>query len=168
MNQYVIYRVLKQYFAVNIASTSKIISPSDITKVPDSSDFILGVMDVEGEVLPIIDLGKRFFSQEIEDMETALVLVVYWKEREIGLLVDEVHKITQYSEEERDTAIEKITKIGVNAETLPIDSFIRAVEGIILELNLDEFIENSGSLEIEELFDFETVDKTEIEAETAK
>lgn len=157
MSQFIVYRVGKQRFAVSISSTSRIINLEGVTPVPDSTDFMMGVMEIEGQILPIIDLSKRFYNTELTDPEEAQVLVLLWNEEEIGLAVDEVINIVEFEESQIDEQTDKFTKIGSNRELSPIKSFIRTKEGIILELNLDLFAEENKLLDMSDLLDLEEI-----------
>lgn len=157
MSQFIVYRVGKQRFAVSISSTSRIINLEGVTPVPDSTDFMMGVMEIEGQILPIIDLSKRFYNTELTNPEEAQVLVLLWNEEEIGLAVDEVINIVEFEESQIDEQTDKFTKIGSNRELSPIKSFIRTKEGIILELNLDLFAEENKLLDMSDLLDLEEI-----------
>lgn len=165
MKQFIIYRVANQRFAISISLTSKIIALDSITSVPESSEYIMGVAEVEGEILPILDLSKRFFKKELENIQDAQILVILWEGKEIGLAVDEVLGITDYEESQIDTDIEKITKLGVSHNTTPISSFIRTKEGIVLELNMDQFMRNANSLEISNLLEMDGAETKDVSAE---
>ena len=128
-----------------------------VTPVPDSKDFMMGVMEIEGQILPIIDLSKRFYNTELTNPEEAQVLVLLWNEEEIGLAVDEVINIVEFEESQIDEQTDKFTKIGSNRELSPIKSFIRTKEGIILELNLDLFAEENKLLDMSDLLDLEEI-----------
>lgn len=166
MSQFIVYRVSNQKFAISISATSRIIALEGVTPVPESSDHMMGVMEIENEILPIIDVSKRFYNRELEDINSAQVLVVLWRDKEIGLAVDEVLNIVNFEENQIDKKIEKFTKIGENRENSPIQSFVRTDQEIILELDLDLFLENKGYGEITELLDSEKNDDlAEIEEE---
>lgn len=153
MKQYIIFRVLNQNFAVSILSISRIIPLSEITPVPDTADFIMGVMESEEQVVPIIDLSKRFFNQSLTETEQTQVIIMYWNDLEIGVTVDEVVKITQFEEEQIDTQLDKITALEDAAEVTPIKSFIRSEEGIILEVSANDLFDMKGTLMIQDLIE---------------
>lgn len=158
MSQFIVYRVSNQKFAISISATSRIIALEGVTHVPESSDHMMGVMEIENEILPIIDVSKRFYNRELEDVDSAQVLVVLWHGKEIGLAVDDVLNIVNFEKNQIDKEVEKFTKIGENRENSPIQSFIRTEEEIILELDLDLFLENKEYGEISELLDLENID----------
>ncbi|MEY8291459.1 chemotaxis protein CheW [Carnobacteriaceae bacterium 52-44] len=153
MSQYILCRVLDQKFTVSILSTNRIIPLKEVTHVPDTSEYVMGIMEAEGEVLPIIDLSQRFFEKPIKDEAAAQVIIVYWKGKEIGIAVNEVLTIKDFSDEQIDHELEKITRLNQNSDYTPIKSFIRSEEGLILEVDIDELFETSGTLEVQQLFD---------------
>lgn len=162
MSQYIVCRVSKQFFTVSILSTNRIIPLADITPVPDTTEYIMGVMEAEGEVLPVIDLSQRFFNVPIEGESAAQVIIVYWKGKEVGIAVNEVLTIRDFDQSQIDNQLEKITTLNQRSDYTPIKSFIQSEEGLILELNIDNLFEINGTLEIQELVDnYETIDKTE-------
>lgn len=165
MSQFIVYRVSKQKFAVPIATTSRIIALEGVTQVPESSDYMMGVMEIEDEILPIIDVSKRFYNLDLEDLDSAQVLVVLWRGKEIGLAVDDVLNIVNFEENQIDKQVEKFTKIGEVRENSPILSFIRIDEEIILELDLDMFLENKNYGEIADLLDLEGIEDVEAPAD---
>lgn len=168
MSQFIVYRVSKQKFAIPIATTSRIIALEGVTQVPESSDYMMGVMEIEDEILPIIDVSKRFYNQDLEDIESAQVLVVLWRDKEIGLAVDDVLNIVNFEKDQIDKQVEKFTKIGKTRENSPILSFIRTDEEIILELDLDMFLENKNYREIAELLELEGIEDIEAPADEEK
>lgn len=161
MSQFIVYRAGKQKFAVSISTTSRIITLEGVTPVPDSTDFMMGVMEIEGDILPIIDLSKRFYGETLEDPKSAQVLVVLWEEKELGLAVDEVINIVDFEDSQIDLQTEKFTEIGTNRALSPIKSFIRTDEGIILELNLDLFAEENKLLDLSDMLDLEEIEESE-------
>ena len=66
MQQYIVFKVLEQKFALSIHAISRIVPLSSITPVPDTADSIMGVMESEEQVIPVIDLAKRFFDKRFE------------------------------------------------------------------------------------------------------
>ncbi len=153
MEQYIIFRVLNQNFAVSILSISRIIPLSEITPVPDTADYIMGVMESEKQVVPIIDLSKRFFNQSLTQTDQTQVILMYWNDLEIGVTVDEVVQITHFGEEQVDSQLEKITALEDAAEVTPIKSFIRSEEGIILEVSASDLFDMKGTLMIQDLIE---------------
>ena len=153
MQQYIVFKVLEQKFALSIHAISRIVPLSSITPVPDTADSIMGVMESEEQVIPVIDLAKRFFDKRFEETMHTQVIIVYWNDLQIGIIVDEIIEITQFSEEQIDRELEKITALEEPKEVTPIKSFIRTEDEIVLEVSQNELFDMKGTLMIQELIE---------------
>lgn len=153
MQQYIVFKVLEQKFALSIQAISRIVPLSGITPVPDTADSIMGVMESEEQVIPVIDLAKRFFDKRFEETTHTQVVIAYWNDLQIGIIVDEIVEITQFSEEQIDQNLEKITSLEDPKEVTPIKSFIRTEDEIVLEVSQNELFDMKGTLMIQELIE---------------
>lgn len=157
MNQYIVCRVGEHYFTVPILSTNRIIALENVTHVPDTTAYIMGIIESEEEVLPIIDLSKRFYDESMKHPENAQILIVYWQDQEIGLAVDEVVAIKEFEASQIDYDLSKISNVTINSDRSksPLKSFIRTEERILLELEIDNLFEVADIQENQALFDIE-------------
>lgn len=162
MKQYIVFRAANQYFTVSVLATSRIIALKDVIHVPDTPAYIMGIMESEEEVLPIIDLSKRLFDEPLKDEDAAQVLIVFWKDKEIGLAVNEVLTIKNYDDSLIDYQLDKITSLNQVDKASPIKSFIRTDEGLILELDIENLFEAASLLEINELMDMDNEQAAEL------
>ena len=81
------------------------------------------------------------------------VIIVYWNDLQIGIIVDEIIEITNFSEEQIDRELEKITALEDPKEVTPIKSFIRTEDEIVLEVSQNELFDMKGTLMIQELIE---------------
>jgi purine-binding chemotaxis protein CheW len=89
--QFVEFIINRQYFGVNILMVQEIIREVQITNVPDSPDFIEGVINLRGNIIPIIELRKRLnLAQAMEPTDKFWILIVNVEGRVTGFIVDEV------------------------------------------------------------------------------
>lgn len=153
MSQYIVCRVSNQFFALSILETNRIIPLEQITKIPDTPSYLMGVMESEGEVLPIVDLSNRFFNQEITNESTAQIIIVYWRGKEVGVAVNEVQNITSFSETQIDRNLEKVTSLNHENQYTAIKSIIQGEDGLILEIDPENLFDMTGTLEIEGLIE---------------
>lgn len=153
MSQYIVCRVSNQFFALSILETNRIIPLEQITKIPDTPSYLMGVMESEGEVLPIVDLSNRFFNQEITNESTAQIIIVYWRGKEVGVAVNEVQNITSFSETQIDRNLEKVTSLNHESQYTAIKSIIQGEDGLILEIDPENLFDMTGTLEIEGLIE---------------
>lgn len=91
--QLVTFNLGKEEFAVPILQIQEINRLVDVTRVPDSPDFVEGVINLRGKVIPIIDLRKRFRLHQSELGKYARIVVVNMDGRMVGLIVDSVSEV---------------------------------------------------------------------------
>lgn len=133
VEQYIVFIANEEKFAIDISKVERIIEFTQPKKVPEASEFLLGVIQYNSEVIPIIDLSMRLYNlKSIQDEDTK-VIVALWKEGHIGFLVDDILGIEHFSEDQyeksnRDTHILKDY----------IDGFMKSEEDITIVLNIDK------------------------------
>ncbi len=91
--QLVSFNLGKEEFAVDILKIQEINRLVEITKVPRSPDFVEGVINLRGKVIPIIDLRKRFNLPASESTKQTRVVVVDIDNMVVGLVVDAVSEV---------------------------------------------------------------------------
>lgn len=113
--QLVSFIVGNEVFGVSILSVQEIIRMANITPIPNAPDFIEGVINLRGKVIPIVDLKKRLnIKTDVErDKEKERILVIEVAERIIGFIVD---------------AVSKVIKIPIESIEPPPDIVVAGVE----------------------------------------
>lgn len=91
--QLVTFNLGKEEFAVPILQIQEINRLVEITRVPKSPDFVEGVINLRGKVIPIIDLRKRFSLPQSDLGKYARIVVVNMDGRMVGLIVDSVSEV---------------------------------------------------------------------------
>ena len=91
--QLVSFNLGKEEFAVDILKIQEINRMVEITKVPKSPEFVEGVINLRGKVIPIIDLRKRFSLPKSESTRQTRIVVVDIDNKIVGLVVDAVSEV---------------------------------------------------------------------------
>ena len=96
-NQFVTFSIEDEMYAINVFKSREIIEVPDITKVPGMPDMIRGVINVRGEVIPVIDLKVMFGNEKtLFQRETVIIITEMQSGKEvipIGLIVDAAQKV---------------------------------------------------------------------------
>ena len=92
-NQIVVFELSSEFFGVEIATVQSIIKIQPITKLPHTPEFVEGVTNLRGKVLPVIDLRKRFGFVAQEADKSSRIIVVSIDQNEVGIIVDEVSEV---------------------------------------------------------------------------
>lgn len=101
--QFVLFEINDQEFAVDINMVKTIEKVTDITRVPGSQVFVKGVVNLRGEVVPVIDTAKRLKLEQRELDDEARIIIVKVDDLEIGMIVDAASEVVSVKEEDIDT-----------------------------------------------------------------
>jgi purine-binding chemotaxis protein CheW len=118
--QLVGFVVGEEEFAVPILSIQEIIKPIEWTKVPFTPDYVLGVFNLRGNVLPLIDLRKKFHASEAEFDDDTRFIVIKIGEELAGFVIDRLTQALRIEEDsilpppdtsEKDALIDGVARI---------------------------------------------------------
>ncbi len=109
--QLIVFRVGDEEFGVPIGDVQEIIKISTITPIPDSPEFIKGLINVRGDIVAIIDVRARFFLQTKEEPSRHIVITKQ-EGNLFGLMVDEVMEVLRIQESDIKPPPRLMTKIN--------------------------------------------------------
>ncbi|WP_130807020.1 chemotaxis protein CheW [Senegalia massiliensis] len=87
-NQYVIFKLQKENYAIDISLVKTIERVTHFTRVPNSEEYITGVINLRGEVIPIINLRKKFGLEDNLNIKESRIIITHSNDISVGLLVD--------------------------------------------------------------------------------
>ncbi len=123
ISQYLTFRVGDEVFALDVSQVREVLDLITITKVPRSPEFMRGVINVRGSVVPVVDLRLKFGLSKTENsMDTRIIVMDLFLDGEntiIGALADSVHEVMELDVSQ----IEPPPKIGMRWRT----EFIRGI-----------------------------------------
>ncbi|MDD2220287.1 MAG: chemotaxis protein CheW [Desulfoplanes sp.] len=91
--QLVTFSIGEEEFGVEILQVQEIIRMREITRVPNAPDFVEGVINLRGKVIPVIDLRLRFGLQAKEHDKKTRIIVIEVKQMIVGFVVDSVSEV---------------------------------------------------------------------------
>lgn len=131
MEKYILFTNRDQNFAIDVSKVERIIEFKSPKKIPESLKYLLGVIKYEQSILPVIDLNLRLYDKETENTKDTKIIVVAWKDRQMGFLVDNIVGINNFVEEYYERS-----NIHTNVSKEYIDGFIKLEEDIIIVLDI--------------------------------
>lgn len=138
--QVVAFKLRDEEYGVSILNVQEIRNLTDITRVPFAADFIKGVINLRGSVLPVIDLKQRLGLAETPYTDDTRIVTVTVDDIHVGMLVDAVTEVLTIDGKPVDT--KKATNDKSGSRFL---SGIGNVDGrLIIMLNLEEIIGTQG------------------------
>jgi purine-binding chemotaxis protein CheW len=92
------FRIGRETFGVPIAMVHEIVRVPDITAVPEAPDYVEGVINLRGKIVPVVDLRKRFGELEIKSTKKNRILVAEVDHKMVGLMVDAASEVIKLPE----------------------------------------------------------------------
>ena len=89
----VTFRLGSGEYAIDIMQAKEIIKMEKITLIPNAPDFVEGVINLRGNIIPIIDLKKRFNLEEIEGDKNTGIIIVKIEDVDMGIIIDSISKV---------------------------------------------------------------------------
>jgi purine-binding chemotaxis protein CheW len=134
--QLVIFELASESYGIEIANVESIIKMQEITRVPKCPDFVEGITNLRGTVLPVIDLGKRFGIEEQKRNNDTRIIVVGFDGMKIGMIVTAVSEVLTID----DSVIEPAPSIVTTINSSFIAGIARIEKRLIILLNLDQIL----------------------------
>lgn len=136
--QVLTFNLSEEIFAVEISMVKEVLEYTKITKVPNMPEYMLGVINLRGNVVPVIDLRNKFDMNEAKRTVNTAVIIVELPQDEdmivIGALVDSVREVSTFARKEIDSA----PKIGTKLNTEFLKGMAKLEEGFVMILDIDK------------------------------
>lgn len=142
--KYVIFKIEDEYYGTNINNVKSIEKAQHFTRIPNANYYVKGVINLRGEVVPVIDLRKRLGFMEKEEDGNSRIIIVMVGDLQIGLLVDSSSEVVTFKDSELDSA--QTTKDGISEDFV---KYIGKKEGrLIILIDLYKVVDCQGNEEI--------------------
>lgn len=148
--QYLTYRLEDEVFAMEVAKVREILDYTPSTKVPGTPDFMSGIINVRGNVIPVVDMRLKFGLSKIEKtVDTCIIVMEIYMDNEImviSALVDSVQAVFELDASQ----IEPPPKMGTKWKTECIKGIGKRDNDLILILDIDRVFSGSELMVLSE------------------
>jgi len=138
--KFLTFRVDSELFGTEIDKVQEIIEYGMITTIPISHESIRGVINLRGNVVPVVDLAKRIGKQSADANKRTCIIMVEMKYEdesiELGFVVDEINEVLDIEPEK----IAQAPAFGADIPTNFIQGILKIGEGFTVLLDLDEVL----------------------------
>lgn len=138
-----VFRLDDQRYALTLSAVDRVVRMVTITPLPNAPDIVLGVVNVQGRVIPVINVRRRFGLPEREMALTDQLLVAHTARRPVALVADAVLEVIACAEQSLITAENILPGLEY------VEGVVKLTDGLILIHDLDKFL----SLEEEDSLD---------------
>ncbi|MDD4343154.1 MAG: chemotaxis protein CheW [Eubacteriales bacterium] len=137
MVQEVIFRLNNEDFGLEIMNVNEIIRMQELTAMPNTSAYILGVTNIRGKVIPIISMKKILGMEESADDDRTRIIVASLGEKIYGFKVDSVSEIIKIEEDQ----IDRQEGIGEDKEKNYIFGIAKLEERLVKLIDLEKILQ---------------------------
>ncbi|QDP40197.1 chemotaxis protein CheW [Radiobacillus deserti] len=110
----IVFQLQDEEYAIPVQQVGSIERMQHITRVPQTAEFVKGVINLRGVITPIIDLRKRFEMDAAEFTDSTRIIIVYMNELEVGLIVDAAYDVIDIPTEQVEPTPEVIGTVNVD------------------------------------------------------
>lgn len=98
-NRYLSFNIGHEVYAFPIKYVTEIIGLQFVTEVPNIKDYIIGIINLRGIIVPVVEIRKRFKLPTIDYSDRSCIIVINFNNNNIGLLVDSVSEVVVINSE---------------------------------------------------------------------
>ncbi len=136
-DQFLTFVLAGEHYGVDILRVQEIRGWSQVTHIPNTPEYIHGVLNLRGTIVPIVDLRMRFGIERIANSRTTVIVVLRVtqgeRQRTIGLVVDAVSDVCNVGDSERKPAPD----FGASAQTEFISGMAAIDDKMVILLDVD-------------------------------
>ena len=130
----VLFRLDEQRYALHLPAVERVVRAVEVTPLPKAPEIVLGVINAHGQVIPVVDVRKRFRLPEREMELDDHIMIARTPKRLLALPVDSVEGVVAYPEEQ----------VVVSEKIVPgmeyVEGVLKLPDGLILIHNLEKFL----------------------------
>lgn len=157
--QYLTFQLKDEVFAIDVVNVREILELNTVTKVPQTPDYMRGVINLRGSVVPVLDMRLKFgMAMTEKTIDTCIVVVEVAFDGEdviIGALVDSVQEVFELESEQ----IEPAPRIGTHLKTEFIKGMGKKDDRFIIILDIDRVFSAEEITTIQQAGDINTAEK---------
>lgn len=133
-NQLVVFTLGEQSYGLPLPSVERAVRMVEISPLPKAPDIVLGIINVQGRLIPVVNLRRRFRLREREIALTDNILIARTRRRSVALAVDAVVGVLAYSASQLVDAGEILLDVEY------VEGVVKLEDGMVLIHDLDKFL----------------------------
>jgi purine-binding chemotaxis protein CheW len=140
---YIVFTVCNQSFCLSVRYVKSILELPKVFSVPQAPPYITGVVNVDGEVIPLIDAGIKMKMNGTITKENATIIVLerihHAKSQKLSLLIDEVQEVVDLNESE----IQPLPTSKFEFDERLVDGMYKTPSDFVMQINVENFFKHN-------------------------
>jgi purine-binding chemotaxis protein CheW len=145
--QWVTFRLAGETYGVNVMQVQEVLRYTEIAPVPGAPDYVLGIINLRGNVVTVIDTRNRFGLVSGELTDNTRIVIIEAEGHVIGILVDSVAEVVYLRQSEIETA----PNVGNDESAKFIQGVCHKNNELLILIELDKLLSDTEWAELEEV-----------------
>ncbi|MDH5428662.1 MAG: chemotaxis protein CheW [Nitrospirota bacterium] len=145
--QFLTFNLAEEYYGVDILKVQEIKGYTNVTKIPNTPDYLKGVLNLRGTIVPIVDLRMKFGMGVTEPTSFTVVVVVNVRNRVMGFLVDAVSDVLDLNAKE----IQPPPELGSTVDITFVAGIGNSNDHLVTLLDIDRVLTNDEMKAVAEI-----------------
>lgn len=139
--QWATFKLADELYGINVMQVKEVLRLTEIAPVPGAAPYILGIINLRGNVITVVDTRTLFGLQRTENSDDSRIIVIELDDQVIGMLVDSVAEVIYL----RQSEVERAPNVGTDESTKFIQGVSYHNDELIILLDLNRMIEEDSS-----------------------
>jgi len=140
---YIVFNVSRQAFCLSVRYVRSILELPKVFTVPQAPPYVIGVVNVDGDVIPLINAGIKMNMQGTEVKENSTIIVLerihQAKSQKLSLLIDEVQEVLDFNEMD----IQPLPTSKFEFDERLVDGMYKAENDFVMQINVENFFKHN-------------------------
>ncbi|WP_405330346.1 chemotaxis protein CheW [Ruminobacter sp.] len=142
--RWVTFQLEKEVYGVNVMQVQEVLRYTEIAPVPGAPDYVLGIINLRGNVVTIIDTRMRFGLSPAEITDNTRIIIIEVDKQVVGILVDKVSEVVDLYQHEIDPA----PNVGIDANSKFIKGVCYRNDCLMILIDLEKLLTDDEWQEI--------------------
>ena len=136
ITQWVTFRLGEETYGVNVMQVQEVLRMTEIAPVPGAPDYVIGIINLRGNVVTVIDTRKRFGLQAKEMDDSTRIVIIESENQVVGILVDSVAEVVDL----RASEIETAPNVGTDESSKYIQGVSSQRQELLILVDVDKLL----------------------------
>lgn len=142
--QLVTFRLKDETYGINVMHVQEVLRISEIAPVPGAPDYVLGIINLRGNVVTVIDTRSRFGLPAGDVTETSRIVIIEGDKQVVGILVDAVSEVVELTESQIDSA----PNVGNEESSRYIQGIATVSDNLLIVVDLHKLLTDDEWAEV--------------------
>ena len=152
-DMYMTFKSGNEHFGISVSNVIEIIGMQAITQVPDVEDYIRGLINLRGKIIPVIDVRVRFRQEALPYTDRTCIIVINVNGTVLGLIVEKIDEVMKI--DKNNISAPPSLSQNANASEKYVCGLARTADGVKLLLDPERLIQDEDFTSFDDLEDME-------------